>query len=123
MKSSMFRSDLACTSIACGLVVVAASLVLPAHAQWIDAGGQANLMHQQELLRNQTTGEGNDARETAMQAEITRAYERRKSELRPEYLRRVRLDGKPTADAWLRRTSAELAKRDNAAIRERYRRR
>jgi len=98
-----------------------------AHAQWIDAGGQANLMHQQELLRNQTTGDGSDwitdgtKREKADQ-ELRKMREQRRLELQPEYARRLRADGKAEADAWLIRTTNELARRDRDVLRARYER-
>lgn len=112
-----------------------------ARAQLIDAGGQANLMQQHELLRNQTTGDGPDwvepgddravpakpvrqdgarNREAAMRAEMRRMFERRRRELLPEYERRVRADGRASADAWLKQVATEMGRRDGEAIRARF---
>jgi hypothetical protein len=112
-----------------GLLAVAVmwlGLFCPAaHAQWIDAGGQANLMHQQELLRNQTTGDGSDwiaddTKREKVDQELRKMGEQRKLQLQPEYARRLRADGKVKADAWLMRTSDELARRDRDALRAKY---
>jgi|GEM_PF-1307766 len=126
-----------------GLLVIAcgAWLAPAAHAQWIDAGGMANQMHQHDLLRDQTLrdppdDDDGDAQETksqaraanrpqavdqvAMKAEMQRMIERRKRELLPEYERRVRADGRPSADRWLRDVATEMGRRDGAEIRARY---
>ncbi|MBJ6984361.1 hypothetical protein [Luteimonas sp. MC1750] len=58
--------------------------------------------------------------EAAIKAELRRMVEQRKRELRPEYERRVRDDGKPSADRWLRETAHELGRRDRAEIRARF---
>ncbi|MBJ6979427.1 hypothetical protein [Luteimonas sp. MC1895] len=58
--------------------------------------------------------------EAAIKAELRRMVEQRKRELRPEYERRVREDGKPSADRWLRETAHELGRRDRAEIRARF---
>lgn len=124
----------------------------PASAQLIDAGGQANLMQQHTLMRNQSTGDGPDwadrealrrknngkvlrpadaaasapARRpidaAAVQAEKRRMMAQRKRELLPEYERRTRTDGKASADRWLREVAAELGRRDGAAARARVER-
>ena len=47
------------TSWSLGLLALAC-LAAPANAQLIDAGGQANLMQQHTLMRNQSTGDGPD---------------------------------------------------------------
>ena len=122
-------------------VLAAAAIVPPVHAQWIDAGGIANQMHQHDLLRDQTlrdppddgpateadrnapVGRGAAFDESAMKADIQRMIERRRRELLPEYERRVRNDGRASADDWLRRVAHELGRRDGAEIRARYGRR
>ncbi|WP_133000974.1 hypothetical protein [Luteimonas arsenica] len=58
--------------------------------------------------------------EATIKAEMKRMVEQRKRELRPEYERRVREDGKPSADRWLRETAAEMGRRDGAAMRAKY---
>lgn len=133
-------------SAAAPLVVATASCAIfcaipVARAQLIDAGSQANLMQQHELLRNQTTGDGPDwvepgddravparqvgqdgarTRETAMRAEMRRMFEQRRRELLPQYERRVRLDGRANADAWLKQVATEMGRRDGEAIRARF---
>lgn len=109
---------LAATAIALGLACPMA------HAQWIDAGGQANLMHQQELLRNQTTGEGpdwagEDKPPEGSDQDLRKRREQRRLELQPEYARRLRAQGKTHADAWLARAMQELARRDRDGLRAR----
>lgn len=124
------------------VIVATASCAIPvARAQLIDAGSQANLMQQHELLRNQTTGDGPDwvepgddravpakqirqdgarNQETAMRAEMRRMFEQRRHELLPQYERRVRLDGRANADAWLKQVATEMGRRDGEAIRARF---
>lgn len=60
------------------------------------------------------------ADEAAIKAELRRMVEQHKRELRPEYERRVREDGKPSADRWLRETAHELGRRDRAEIRAKF---
>lgn len=60
------------------------------------------------------------ADEAAIKAELRRMVEQHKRELRPEYERRVREDGKASADRWLREAATELGRRDGAEIRARY---
>lgn len=111
----------------CLLVATAMALGLACpvgRAQWIDAGGQANLMHQQELLRNQTTGDGpdwadEDKPSKGIDQELRKKREQRRLELQPEYARRLRAEGKIKADAWLVRATQELAQRDRDALRAR----
>ena len=86
-------------------------------AQVFDAGGHANLLHQQELLRNQTTGD-EDARRPVRppgaqhgSASADRVQWHLKN-LRPEYERRLRVNGKADADAWSARSLRGLLERD-----------
>lgn len=121
-------------------------LLPPAHAQLIDAGGQANLMQQHTLMRNQSTGDGPDwidrealrkknggtvmprtahqsgstVDRAALERDMRRMIERRRAQLLPEYERRVRSDGRPDADRWLRQVAAEMGRRDGAEIKARY---
>jgi len=116
------------------MVIAGAALpALPAFAQF-DAGQQANLMHQHELMRNQSTGDGPDwrkpkkgdpaglspAQQAAIKSELQTMIERRRREFLPEYERRVASEGKPAADAWLRQVATEAGRRDGAAIRAKY---
>lgn len=52
---------------------------------------------------------------TARQSSAMR--DARMREIRPEYERRVRTDGKASADQWLMRTAREAGRRDGAAMR------
>lgn len=111
----------------------AALLAPPAFAQF-DAGQQANLMHQHELMRNQSTGDGPDwlepkkgesaglspVQQAAIKSELQAMIERRRREFLPEYERRVAAEGKPAADAWLRQVATEAGRRDGAKIRAKY---
>lgn len=101
------------------LVAAAAALAAPAAGQepLIDAGGQAMLMHQGDLLEQQTAPNNDhtgrrrppsaDRRETAGSA---CSIDAERDRLRPEYERRARTLGRPAADAWLRRQAAELGR-------------
>lgn len=127
------------------LLLAVACALAPAHAQF-DAGGQASLMQQHTLMRNQSTGDGPDwvdrealrrqnggkvmagpdagsvtpADQAAMERDLRRMADRRRAELLPEYERRVRRDGRPSADRWLREVAAEMGRRDGAQVRARY---
>ena len=115
-------------------VLGAVCILSPAHAQLIDAGGQANLKQQHTLMRNQSTGDGPDwrkpkkgdpaglspAQQAAIKSELQTMIERRRREFLPEYERRVASEGKPAADAWLRQVATEAGRRDGAAIRAKY---
>lgn len=90
------------------LMAACGALAAPAvHAQ--EAASQAGTANPPQALD-----------EAAIKAELKRMVEQRKRELRPEYERRVRADGKPSADRWLRETAAELGRRDGAAMRAKY---
>ena len=98
---------------------------LPAWSQaLIDAGGQANLMHQHQLMRQQSGSDGAAAdaqkktprEQAALPAEARRSLAQHRRELRPEYERRVRRDGRPAADAWLRATAERLGRREGQAM-------
>ncbi|WP_158636539.1 hypothetical protein [Luteimonas marina] len=58
--------------------------------------------------------------EQALRADMQRMIEQRRRELLPEYERRVRRDGKASADDWLRKRAEELGRRDGATIRRKY---
>ncbi len=55
--------------------------------------------------------------EQALRQDMQRAIDRRRSELLPEYQRRVREDGKASADAWLRATAERLGREDGQQVR------
>lgn len=132
------------TSWSLGLLALAC-LAAPANAQLIDAGGQANLMQQHTLMRNQSTGDGPDwvdrealrkknggnvtarsARpageidQAALERDMRRMIDQRRAQLLPEYGRRVRSDGQASADRWLREVATEMGRRDGAQVRARY---
>lgn len=128
-----------------GLLALAC-LVAPANAQLIDAGGQASLMQQHTLMRNQSTGDGPDwvdrealrkknggtvmprssrqagaaIDQAALESDMRGMIDRRRAQLLPEYERRVRDDGRSSADRWLREVATEMGRRDGAEIRARY---
>ena len=132
------------TAWSLGLLALAC-LVAPAHAQLIDAGGQANLMQQHTLMRNQSTGDGPDwvdrealrkknggtvmprssrqagaIDQAALESDMRRMIDQRRAQLLPEYERRVRDDGRHSADRWLREVATEMGRRDGAQVRARY---
>ena len=142
MSSPVLRLAAACSLLGALCVVSPA-----AQAQLIDAGGQANLMQQHTLMRNQSTGDGPDwidreairrkregqlsrtpepaslgapINEAALEADMRRMVDQRRRELLPEYERRVRNDGRPSADRWLRDVATEMGRRDGAQVRARY---
>ncbi len=128
---------------------VAGVLCIAGPASAFDAGGQAALMQQHTMMRNQSTGDGPDwidreaqrrknngkvmksadgpapassqrrLDKAVVEAEKRRLMEQRKRELLPEYERRTRTDGKASADRWLRKAAAEAGRRDGAAVRAR----
>lgn len=96
-----------------------AALLWPAGAigqtPWIDAGQQAMIMHQGDLLEQQTAPNNGDTADsrapkqkpnTASACSMAQDRER----LRPEYERRVRADGRQAADSWLRQEAAALGR-------------
>ena len=144
MRAQTNTAVLRRTSWSLGLLVMAC-LATPANAQLIDAGGQANLMQQHTLMRNQSTGDGPDwvdrealrkknggtvmarsARpageidQAALERDMRRMIDQRRAQLLPEYERRVRSDGQASADRWLREVATEMGRRDGAQVRERY---
>lgn len=94
-----------------GVLALGVVLCGGAGAQGIDAGGQANLMHQHELLRNQTTG-NSDHLDSRRPAPVGNRLQWHRKNLRPEYERRVRVNGKADADAWFQRSLRGLLERD-----------
>lgn len=143
MRPTMKKRSSAHMAVLCLGMLGALCVVPPAGAQLIDAGGQANLMQQHAMMRNQSTGDGPDwidrealrkkrtsqplahapARtpvDEAMEVEMRRMIDQRRRELLPEYERRVRSDGRPSADRWLRHVATDLGRRDGAAIRAKY---
>lgn len=55
--------------------------------------------------------------EQQLRADTQRAIDQRRRELLPEYQRRVRDEGRPSADAWLRDAAERLGRRDGERIR------
>ena len=126
-----------------GLLALAGLALPPARA--IDAGGQANLMQQHTMMRNQSTGDGPDwidrealrrknggkglpgvpdqprptPREMLARDDVRALVKRERARLQPEYERRVRDDGKASADRWLREVAAELGRRAGEAAKAR----
>lgn len=131
------------------LSTLAGLLYIAGPASAFDAGGQAALMQQHTMMRNQSTGDGPDwidreaqrrknngkvmrsgdgpapattqrrADKAVVEAEQRRMMQQRKRELLPEYQRRTRTDGKASADRWLRAAATEAGRRDGAAVRAR----
>jgi hypothetical protein len=98
-------------------IATGAMLILPAGAQaqapWIDAGNQAMIMHNGNLLEQQTapnneTSNVRKRKSSVPNASCSIAQDRER--LRPEYHRRVRADGQAAANAWLRREAAALGR-------------
>lgn len=111
----MGRSNVAvsCRWMAVLLMLACGALpALAAHAQ--------EAAPQQPVPQSRTAPAPQTLDEVAIKAELKRMVEQRKRELRPEYERRVREDGKPSADRWLRETAAEMGRRDGAEIRAKY---
>ena len=131
------------------LSTLAGVLCMAGPASAFDAGGQAALMQQHSMMRNQSTGDGPDwidreaqrrknngkvmrsgdgpapattqrrADKAVVEAERRRMMQQRKRELLPEYERRTRTDGKASADRWLRAAATEAGRRDGATVRAR----
>jgi len=94
--------------------------IAPAYAQtpWIDAGQQAMIMHQGDLLEQQTAPNNGETTESrASPDQTTRIASsgcnmaRDRERLRPEYERRARADGQQAANEWLRAEAAALGRR------------
>ncbi len=88
---------------------------------WIDAGQQAMIMHQGDLLEQQTAPNNSDtednrasSRQKPDTANLTCATSRDREKLRPEYERRLRTDGREAADTWLRQEAAALGRQAGA---------
>lgn len=60
--------------------------------------------------------------ERQLRADMQQAIDQRRRELLPEYQRRVRDDGRPSADAWLRVEAERLGRRDGERIRREHER-
>jgi len=105
----MDRSGPAAWRACSASLVIACGTLLAPQAQAQDAA-----RHREAATQRQAVDE------IAIKAELRRRVEQRKRELRPEYERRVREDGKPSADRWLRETAGDLGPRDGAEIRARY---
>lgn len=60
--------------------------------------------------------------ERQLRADMQQAIDQRRRELLPEYQRRVRDDGRPSADAWLRIEAEQLGRRDGERIRHEHER-
>lgn len=83
----------------------------------IDAGGQAMIMHQGDLLEQQTAPNNDSptpskrvSRATSTGCSLARDRER----LRPEYERRVRAEGRQAANAWLQQEATALGRQAGA---------
>lgn len=96
----------------------AASLAASATAQepWIDAGQQAQIMHNGALLEQQTApGQDNSDKRTRKPALTASCdVDAMKAQLRPEYERRVKSYGRKAADSWLQRTAGDLGRQARA---------
>ncbi|QDC40182.1 MULTISPECIES: hypothetical protein [Sphingomonadaceae] len=106
----MRRSWPVWTTIACA----ALGLSSGAHAQGlIDAGNQAMIMHQGNLLQQQTAPNNkssNVRKRKASPHRVNCSIAQERERLRPEYQRRVRADGEGAANAWLRQEAAALGR-------------
>jgi len=86
----------------------------------IDAGQQAMIMHQGNLLEQQTAPNngGGDSRVSPKRdpntASLACSMARDREKLRPEYERRVQADGRQAADAWLKQEAAALGRQAGA---------
>lgn len=60
------------------------------------------------------------ARQAQLREEFQRRVDGHRRQLLPEYERRVRRDGRASADAWLRQTADALGRRDAAELRAKY---
>ena len=88
-------------------------------AQLIDAGQQAMIQHQGDLLEQQTAPNNRQGRRSppkrvsgavrTAQTGCSIAADRER--LRGEHQRRVRLEGRAAADAWLRQAASDLGRR------------
>jgi hypothetical protein len=102
--------------IAAACAALFAAAMTHAQEPWIDAGQQHMLMHQGDLLEQQTApnNEPSDTRDKPKpnadtpDPECSMAQQRER--LRPEYERRVRAEGRQAANAWLRREAAALGR-------------
>lgn len=88
---------------------------------WIDAGQQAMIMHQGDLLEQQTApnnGAAANSRASPKQNTLTASMgcsmARDREKLRPEYERRVQAQGRQAANAWLRQEAATLGRQAGA---------
>lgn len=66
------------------------------------------------------TPEGVD--QVRMRSDMQRMIEQRRRELLPEYQRRVRREGRASADTWLQAEAARLGRRDGERVRRDYER-
>lgn len=66
------------------------------------------------------TGTRSAIDEQALRQDMQRAIDQRRRELLPEYQRRVRTDGRASADAWLRATAERLGREDGERMRRRH---
>jgi hypothetical protein len=92
---------------------MAISGTVAAQEPLIDAGNQAMIMHQGDLLEQQTAPNNahtNDRSAHARAASPACSLAEEREKLRPEYERRVRADGLQAATAWLRQQAGELGR-------------
>ncbi|WP_058100253.1 hypothetical protein [Paracoccus sp. MKU1] len=84
-----------------------------AQTPWFDAGNQAMIMHQGDLLEQQTAPNGGASAGKAGKKPVRTAdcsISASRERLRPEYHRRVQAQGRKAADAWLQQQAAALGR-------------
>lgn len=92
-----FRSLALC----CGILLASASVLAPRPG--IAQAAQPGTIDQQ-----------------ALRGDMQRMIEQRRRQLLPEYQRRVRADGKASADAWLRDAAERLGRQDGQQVRRNH---
>ncbi|MCK8780014.1 hypothetical protein M0654_08455 [Rhizobium sp. NTR19] len=105
------------------VAAVAASALLSSPASGFDAGGFAMQQHQHQLMRQQSTPNNSKeqprARRYSSQEKSLRGrLLQRKQRLRIEYEQRVRRDGRPSADRWLKKEATRLGREAGRAVRD-----
>ena len=94
-------------------------LAVPASAQmpWFDAGNQAMIQHQGDLLEQQTAPNNGGTSAERPRAPsgnaatlLAACQARAKAQLRPEYDRRLKAQGQAAADAWLRQAASSAGR-------------
>ena len=92
----------------------AASLAASTTAQepLIDAGRQAQIMHNGALLEQQTAPNQDNSNKRSRKPALTAScdIDAMKAQLRPEYERRVKAYGRKAANSWLQRSAEDLGR-------------